>query len=361
MWRSVMLHEFPNEDIQSFQALPGHLAGERLPIIRNGAAQIRPGLGFRYVLRDPLSDLIGVSCRVRLSFTYQGFTGQPAPILQLGESVELRILGLPVPNFESWIYVRVAGADLQFGGVLPSNPSQVFDFRFDWHTSGQAFLRANGQLLGYHNALSPTVRLAVFDVALGYTAPITDGPTYAIERLFIRVLSRQDPLAILSRELPAVDLPPDQFLERCRTILTIDLMSKLDRVRSFMTQFNQATSQPWSSGSESSEGPFDPEAILAHDLGNRAVAELWTMLRSRDFTRQDRFLDPFTESLKIMHRVLPEEFQQLAMELGQTPAIAEECREVIENALGQRRHQFAPLIALLDKANERIAQIAQVD
>jgi hypothetical protein len=55
MWRSVLLHEFPDEDIRSLQALPGSLAPGALVLNpRGGAVQITPGLGFEYSLAPSL-------------------------------------------------------------------------------------------------------------------------------------------------------------------------------------------------------------------------------------------------------------------------------------------------------------------
>jgi hypothetical protein len=320
--------------------------------------QINPGRGFRYTLRDPLRDVIGVSLRIRLRCPFQG-VADPLPTIRLGEAVELGVQ----PVFVGLgVFVRIAETELQLA-VVPLPFSQFVQLRFDWHTSGQAQLRADKRLVGYQNALSPAARFTVADITLG----LPDGdathnrPQYEVGRLFVRALARSDSLAALARELPAIDVPHSDLFERCRLRMTLDLLAKLDRLRTFMTHVNQTLSQPWPSESQPAEEPFTPEATLAHDLVTRAVAELWKMLRSGDFTAPDKFLTPFTRFLKIMHRALPAEFQQLAFELGQAPAVPQECQAVFEKVLAQGRSDFAPLLALLAEANQRVTQIAEVE
>jgi hypothetical protein len=194
MWRSVLLHEFPNEDIRSLQALPGSLTFGAVPLSpRDGAVQISPGRGFRYVLRDPLRDVIGVSCRIRLRYPFQGVAG--GPVVRLGDAVRVLVLTFPAPDSALFVRVRVGETELDLGGpgirlALPF--PQFVELRFDWHTSGQAYLRADGRLLRYHNALSPAARLTVADITLGLPdSPATSiHPRYEIGRLFIRALAR---------------------------------------------------------------------------------------------------------------------------------------------------------------------------
>jgi hypothetical protein len=165
----------------------------------------------------------------------------------------------------------------------------------------------------------------------------------------------------LSRELPVIDLPDDDLFERCRLQMTRDLMAKLDSLRNFMTHVNQKLSQPWPQEAHPDEQPFVPEAILAHDLATRAVVGLRRMLRSGDFTKPEDFLAPFTQFLEILHRALPAEFQQLASELGEAPSVPKECRAVFEKALMQGGRDYAPLLALLAQASERVTEIAEVE
>src|SRR5215475_1418499 len=97
MWRSVLLHEFLNEGIRSLRALPGSLTFGPIPLSpRDRTVQIAAGRGFRYILRDPIHDVIGVSCRTCLRCSLQDLSA--APIVRLGDAVELLVQTLPAPN-----------------------------------------------------------------------------------------------------------------------------------------------------------------------------------------------------------------------------------------------------------------------
>jgi hypothetical protein len=373
MWRSVLLHAFPDEDIGSLQALPGSLTPDTLALNpHRGGVQITPGRGFEYSLAQPLDDIIGVSGRVRLRYPIQGVT-HPVPIMRAGDTAAFGVQPLPLdpgainpPELAApaRTLLRIEATEVQLGVVMLPHRRFV-NLRFDWHTSGQARLLLDGRLVGYQNALSPAARLTVADIAFGLADwPSTaTSPRYEVGRLFVRALARSDSLAAVSREFPAIDLPDDDLFARCRLRMTVNLLAKLDRLRAFMAQVHQALSQPWSQEAGPAEGPFTPDATLAHDLSRRAVVELRSMLRSGDFTMPERFLAPFTQCLEILHRALPAEFQQLAAELGEPPVIPEECRAAIEEVLAQGRRDAASasFLALLAEANERINQIVGVD
>jgi hypothetical protein len=368
MWRSVLLHEFPSEDIRSLQALPGSLTPGTLALNpHEGKVQITPGRGFRYVLGAPLRDVIGVSCRIRVRYPIQGVL-HPVSLVRVGEDVEFAVRPLPFdagshPDElagEARSLLRIGSAEVDLGlVVLPHR--RFVELRLDWHTSGQAYLRADGHLVAYHNAVAPAARFEVDDVAFGLpNAPTSaTNPRYEIARLFVRALSRPDALAALSRKLPAIDIPDDDLFERCRLRIMVDLMAKLDRLRAFMTQVNGTLSQPWSEDAQPNEEPFAEEAIRAHDLASAAVTELWKMLRSGDFTAPNRFLTPFTQFLEILHHALPVEFEQLASELEESTTVPDECRKVVDDAFARGRHDLAPLLALLTTASERVSEIAQ--
>ena len=368
MWRSVLLHEFPSQDIRSLQALPGSLTPESLALNpHGGTVQITPGRGFRYVLGDPLRDVIGVSCRFQVRYPIQGVL-HPVPLVRVGDDVEFALRPLPFDDGShpgelagaARALLRIAAAQVDLGlVVLPHR--RFVDFRLDWHTSGQAYLRGDGRLIAYHNAVAPSARFEVDDVAFGLpdAPPSATNPRYEIARLFVRALSRPDALAALSRKMPAIDIPDDALFERCRLRIMVDLLAKLDRLRAFMTQVNGALSQPWSEDAQPNEGPFAEEAIRAHDLASVALVELWKMLRSGDFTRPNRFLAPFTQFLSILHDALPAEFDQLASALQEKPAVPDECRQVIDEALARGRQDLAPLLALLTTASERVSEIAE--
>lgn len=360
MWRSVLLHEFPDEDIRSLQALPGALTPASLALHPSGGVvRITPISRFQYVLGEPLRDVIGVSCRLVVRYPFQG-EAEPEPLIRLGQAVQLSVQ--PTSDSRMRVLVRVAGTELRIGLLAHFFP-QFSLLRFDWHTSGQASLSVDGQLIGYHNALSASARFAVADITVGrhdgHESFTYQG--YEIGRLFVRTLAQSDCLAAFSRELPAVDIPNDDLFKRCRMRITVDLLGRLDRLRSFMTVVNQMLTHPWPDVTRPAGQPSFPEATLVHDLAMAAVAALWGMLRSDDFARSDDFLAPFTQLLEILHRARPDEFGQLAAELRQAPVVPKACREIIDSALEQGRHSFGPLLALFAEADERITRIAERD
>lgn len=233
------------------------------------------------------------------------------------------------------------------------------EFRFDWHTSGQARILADGRLVAYHNAVSPGAMFAVDRVAFGMPnmqSPPGSQPLYHVARVFVRVLQRPDALAGLSRLLPKVKVPPDQA--RCHARVVANALSMVDRLRQFMAQIHQSLSQPWSAQVGPADGPFRPEAVMAHDLATVAVSELVRMLRTSDYTAPDRFLDAFTEFLRILYAAQPQQFAALASELGGIKVVPDACRDVFERVPDEEKQAFEPIIKLLTEASERVRQIA---
>ena len=227
MWRSVFLHEFLDR-IGNFQALPGRptppsflLAPSDAAVPGVNAVAISPGSGFEYVLDAPLTEVVGVSARVRLIYPLN-----PQPrmfsVVRLGGAAELLFWPSQLQLPESHLHLpalsgTVALARVWVGSgfrnlgnvVLPAN--RYVEFRFDWHASGQARLLADGRLVAYHNAVAPGAILGFDRVAfgMGNVQPPSAQPLYHVSRVFVRALSRPDALAHLSKLLPKVASAPD--------------------------------------------------------------------------------------------------------------------------------------------------------
>ncbi|MFI5694754.1 hypothetical protein ACIA58_23065 [Kribbella sp. NPDC051586] len=189
MWRSVLLHEFADGDIRSFQGLPGSLSPGSLALSPSGDTMlIAPGRGLHYVLETPLLDVIGVSCLVR--FRHPGrAVSSSVPILCLGDEF---VLGLePLTTFQALVRVRVHRVWHDIG-QLPNPSSRFAELRFDWHTSGKTYFRVDGRLVGYHDALSRGSRLTIEDVAFGSPQSLagSSDPHYQLGEFSVRVLSR---------------------------------------------------------------------------------------------------------------------------------------------------------------------------
>jgi hypothetical protein len=367
MWRSVFLHEFVDHRIDNFQALPGRptqpsflLAPERDPATRINSVLIRGGSHFDYRFTQPLQDIIGVSCRVRILYP----AAQPDfqfPILDLGTaSLVIKTESNPT-DVNATITSPAIFINHSFSPFrrvdLPAN--RYVDFRFDWHTSGQARILQDGQLVAYRHSTSPRTVIAIDRVVFGLpnhqVTPHT--PSYRIARVFVRVLSRVDALAIFSRLLPNVAEPVDPK-NRCREIAIAGTLGMVDRLREFMTSIHQALSRSWSTQAGPVQGAFQTEATKAHALAVKAVSELVMMLRTGDFLAPDRFLKPFTEFLRILRATKPAEFAALAAELGEKAIVPDDCKESLAAAGRDSREAFQPLIDLLNAATEQIERIA---
>ncbi len=369
MWRSVFLHEFIDHRIDNFQAVagaatpPSFRLTPRLDAVRGtNIVQITPGAGFEYALATPLQQVIGISCRVRLSYPISP-NAHLFPVMQLGSFAEVLLWPQthPTPDLLGTMAnarVRVGAPYVNMG--LVELPDQTFtDLRFDWHTSGQARLSADGRLVAYNNAVQPGGSFALDRVVFGLpnAQPPATHPLYLIARVFVRVLLRSDSLAQFSTLLPPVK-PPQDDVYRCRLRVMGNLMQMVDRLRQFMASINQTLSQTWSSQSGPAGGPFKPEAIKAHDLAMQSMVELGRMMRTGDFATPDRFLEPFTECLRILQAASPAQFTALATELDGMEIVPDECRAVLEASLEENKDALGPLITLLTTASERVKQIA---
>ncbi|MEI8412273.1 MULTISPECIES: hypothetical protein [unclassified Kribbella] len=189
MWRSVLLHEFPDHNVRSFQGLPGSFSPDSPPLSpAEGTVLIAPGRGLRYVLDTPLLDVIGVSCLLR--FKHPGPVDSSSRIIGLGDEFDLRLERLT--TFQALVLVRLHGAWHDIG-QLPNPSTRFAELRFDWHTSGRTYLRVDGRLVGYHDALSRGSRLTIEDVTFGSpeSLPTLSGPRYQLGEFFVRALTRR--------------------------------------------------------------------------------------------------------------------------------------------------------------------------
>lgn len=189
MWRSVLLlNEFPDHDVRSLQGLPGSLSpGSPTLDPSDGAVLIAPGRSLSYVLDTPLEDVVGLSCRLRIRQSDPAVTSS-LPILRLGDSFDLRLE--PLTAFQALVRVRLHRVWHDIG-QLPNSISRFAELRFDWHTSGKTFLRVDGRLVGYHDALSRGSRLTIKDITFGSAGslPTAADQPYQLGEFYVRALS----------------------------------------------------------------------------------------------------------------------------------------------------------------------------
>ncbi|MFG1622631.1 hypothetical protein [Kribbella sp. NPDC049227] len=190
MWRSVLLHEFPDHNIRSFQGLPGSLSPGSLALSPSeGTVLIAPGRSLHYVLETPLLEVIGVSCLLRVKHPGRAVSSS-VRILRLGDEFDLSLE--PLTTFQALVRVRLHRVWHDIG-QLPTPSTHFAELRFDWHTSGKTYLRVDGRLVGYHDALSRGSRLTIEDVTFGSpdTLPSSSDPHYQLGEFFVRALSRR--------------------------------------------------------------------------------------------------------------------------------------------------------------------------
>ncbi|MEV0288011.1 MULTISPECIES: hypothetical protein [unclassified Kribbella] len=188
MWRSVLLNEFPDHDLRSLHGLPGTWSPASPALDpSDGTVLVAPGRALRYVLDTPLLDVVGISCRLRIK--------QPDPavasslrILRLGNSFDLRLE--PLTTFQALVRVRLHRSRHDIG-QLPNPTTHFVELRFDWHTNGKTYLRVDGRLVGYHDALSRGSRLTIEDVTFGSARSLPTCPDqhYELGDFYVRALS----------------------------------------------------------------------------------------------------------------------------------------------------------------------------
>jgi hypothetical protein len=379
MWRSIFLHEFIDHKITNFKAVPGKMTLPSFNLVPSAAVvpgvnsvEVTNGKGFEYIFDEPLRDVIGLTCRVRVAYPIpntglghmQGFS-----LLSLGSNATVMALAQPelppaVGAFRSQFGVTLISVPSQFGtfsegtGAHVEFPSKSFtDLRVDWHTSGQTRLSVNGRLVRYRNELFPGRSFDIDRLSFGHPGqpPTPHAPQYQIARVFVRALMRTDALVTFSRLLPKI--PPSEDRGRCHLLVFSNLLRLVDRLRPFMAAFHQAKSQSWSEEFGPPEGPFQPEAVQAHQLAITSMLVLQEMLRTGDFSQPEDFLKPFTEFLRILRASQPAQFDALAAELFAADVIPESCREQIKYELEENQAALDPIINLLSAATERVQDI----
>jgi hypothetical protein len=363
MWHSVLLHEFIDHRLDNFQSLPGRptpasfqLAPTRDPVTGANSILIRPGLAFDFRLTTPLTDIIGISCRVRMRYAVrQPDYSFPVASFGGGTSLLLKTESNPTDVGSTLTSPALAINQTFIPLKLVNLPDSYFDFRFDWHTSGQARIVHNGQLVAYRHSVAPGAALTVDRVVVGLLdAPPSPVVEFRISRMFVRVLSRTDALSIFSRLLPTLDVTVGDP-KRCREVVLSGLLAMADKLRQFMGLVHSTLTQSWSQHAGPASGPFQAESMKAHALATKAGAELVAMLRSNDFSSPNRFLIPFVRFLRILRDARPAEFQALAAELLETTVVPDDCKDALAK---QDLSALQPLIDLLQAASDQIKRLA---
>ena len=371
MWRSVFQHEFPDRSIGNYQSIDGAISSaseamllETDPATGRRSLPLLAGETFEFAPAHPLRDIIGVSMRARLKGSVSGFVSTATFRLSAGIDLDLLIrkpvFGSSKPTDAS---VRVESSHVAFPSSVPAL-GRFVDVRLDWHTSGQVRLWADGRLVAYLNNVSAGRVLQLDRVTFGLPFPEPEefhrlSRRFSVNRVFVRALARPDTLGAFTQFLPKPEPTADDLLRKCRFIATGNVLKTVDRLRAFMAEAHQALTQPWTALDGPPAGPFQQQAIDAHLLATAAGGALVDMMRRGDYSDPAAFLDPFEKFLRILYDTLPTQFTALATELADRPVVPEECRLVMEKALGSSRDELAPLIDLLVAASDRVRAIAE--
>ena len=358
MWKSLFLHEFLDQNPRIFKARPGRVTSTLGRPTAHGEMFLNPGEGLTHEFLTPVNDVIGLSGRLVLHVP--GLANPPGP-LRLGNNITFTVTPqqTAVPNPDGSVQFGVAVA-LQIGAQTLSTltliPGNGFhEFRFDWHTSGQARITRMGTLVAYHNAIAVGTTLQVPSVAFGMGADAAAEPC-SVRKVFVRCLQRPDALATLVKLLPTIQLPTDPEQLKCLGGAGLDLVRMLDRVRPLMTKFHQTTSQPWTPIAGPGSGPFQPSATLAHARALHVGNELVRLLHKRDYANPTRLLLALTRFLRNIRTVLPADFSSVAQELLRPPAPLPAACQQARKAAEQSIVPFGPPLQRLFEEMQRVVK-----
>jgi hypothetical protein len=357
MWKSLFLHEFLDKNPRIFKARPGHVTSTlRSPI--HGEVFLNPGEGLTHEFLTPVNDVIGLSGR--LSLHIPGFANPPGP-LRLGNGVSFSVAthdesGALVPT-GVLVTLKIGNQSLQ--ATAPVSHAGFQEFRFDWHTSGQARITNDGTLIGYHNAIATGATLQVPSIAFGMGADMAAEPCSA-RKVFVRALRRPDALATLISLLPAIQLPTDPEQRKCLGGIGVEAIRKLDRLRPLMAKFHQTTSQPWTAATGPGAGPFQPAATLAHARALNSGRELVRLLHKRVYAKSTNLLLLLARFLRDIRTVLPAEFKSLAKEILRPPLPPGPACEQTRKAVEQSVAPYGPLLRrLFEELHRVVTRVAE--
>lgn len=357
MWKSLFLHEFLDKNPRIFKARPGRVTST-LGSPVHGEVFLNPGEGLTHEFLTTVNDVIGLSGR--LSLHIPGFANPPGP-LRLGNGVSFSVTthdetGALVPTV-AFVTLKIGNQSVQTTTSVSHAGFQ--EFRFDWHTSGQARITKDGTLIAYHNAIATGVTLQVPSIAFGMGADLAAEPC-SVRKVFVRVLRRPDALATLISLLPAIQLPTDPEELKCLGGVGVDVVRKLDRLRPLMAKFHQMTSKPWTAAPDPGAGPFQPAATLTHARALSAGDELVRLLHKRDYANSTNLLLRLARFLRAIRTVLPVEFKSLAKEILRPPLplgpTCEQIRKPVEQSVAPYGHLLRRLFEELHRVVTRAAE-----
>lgn len=373
MWRSVFLHELRNRRISDFGSLEGAVTPATRTIVPTVESSVGghvidyPGSGaaggmpapFEFSLTSAIPEVVGISIRTRVRFPR---VSQRVADFQITAGITLALMTQLQLGQGFRAVARIDGQTVDLGQLQRGGTgSDYTDVRLDWHASGQLRLVVDGQLVAYRNGVAPGSQFTIAGVAFSGRSqePFIASPRFRVGRVFVRALTRRDPIAHFEHQLPPVKPVSDDLVDKCRIIATDRMLESLDRLRVFMASAHEVLSHPWNEADGPVPGPFEPAAVQAHGLATAAATNLMAMLSRGDFAKPERFLDPFGKFLRILRDARPTEFAALAADLAGASVVPAECRAALEAHFAAQKDALAPLLDLLTSAAERVSVIAE--
>ena len=372
MWRSVFLHEFLGTDMRNYQAVPGTFSvSPSAPTLRRDfgfpAARLFAREFLRFQLTTSWDDVVGISGRVRLRLPPQSID-DPVSILRIGNVVQVSLqFDQPLTTVaEDPELLLLAHGILQFGatvvdlGGVPVPYRRFMDLRFDWHTSGQTWLSADGVPVGYHNGIGAGSRLSLTDVVVGDAEPIRRSrlPFFDVGRVFVRARRRADALLEGVDLLGEIDVESDDRLNRCVILRTRQLVSVHDRIRAFVGTLAVQLTAPAAALDGSFVQGFPTQLVEARSLAMRTFTLYADMANRRDFARADEFLATWTELVRLLHDLAPQPFEAVVTQsLAELEELDPECQALGKKVIDQNAAALGDIIDLLERMADRLRSV----
>lgn len=359
IWTPAFLHEFPDGNLANLRAPPGTLDTGSNPVVRPPPFQDRagfdiiPGARIDYRFDTPFEQVIGIDVAVQ----FDRGAGLPADNrfgrIELGDGgVSLlfafigttgRIqLGLP------------SGASLATSITLPPVPR--FVLRVRWHTHGTAHISIDGALRHYEPGLAVGESVTIANVTLRHHSPnfFPGVEGLVVERLFVRLLRRDDAAAEIDRLL-GID-PGDGLSPGCARKIAAHYAGAMREARQLMTLVLGRLTFDWRE-IDGTGKPFSDEAIKAHRAAEAAATALVRALRDGDDAARGIAISNLSTFIDIIAAAAPAETAALRDRLATAAvALSPECRAEAE-ALAARnpavidrlKPLFEPLAAAIDR------------
>jgi hypothetical protein len=360
VWHSIFLQEFADGRLRNVNTVPGRMVLSLFPPLVSGdplAAMVVPSSWYRFEPDISFERVIGVDLTVQVNIPVQSFDA-PIVLLAVGDQIQLAArFRIPLEMIEpvtarGSLHLRIADSEFVWS-EFPIHHRHFTRLRVQWHTSGQARVWRDGELVAFANDVAAQSKLQAGHVLVGNPTipPGAPMPRFRLAYLFVRLLRDHDAFPELAKRLP-LDLPDDPLLEQCTQQIRGLQLAILDRYRAFMTLFSQKATTNWQAGDP--DAPFSPAAVDAHRLAKEVLLAFLRFLQTSEQTDADKALDRCTKFFEVLRLQAPDEFNTLLAELGELPEVSPECRALAERMIAANQPRLEPALRLLQAIFDRV-------